>query len=138
MLSALLNSNEPGRICEIVQPGNEFEVHTDFSWVSVPDDTTPNDRYNPDGTISKYDPLSIPGFAEHAYMVARGIAYQSIGNQLDMLYREIKANGTISTDGEWFNHIVSVKQAIPKDDPVKVLEWNVQHWESVSGNTAPV
>ena len=54
-LRALLHPSEPGRICEIRQVGDEFEVHPDFVWVDVPDGTTTHDTYNPDGTITKFD-----------------------------------------------------------------------------------
>lgn len=126
MLKALLHSVEPGRICEVVSPGQEFEVHPNFQWVDVPDDTTTLDKWDVENNVViKYDPLTVPGFAENAYKVARGIAYKSPGEQLDMLYHELVANGSITTDGAWFNHIQTVKTTIPKDDPVAVHEWNL-------------
>jgi hypothetical protein len=138
MKRALINSLEPGRICEIVEPGQEFEVHESFSWIDVPDDTTSIDRYNVDtGEIIKFDPVSIPGFAETGYAVARAIAYTDIGNQLDMLFKELKATGTISNTGPWATHITSVKAAIPKDDPQAVWEWNQQYYQQMLGNVAP-
>ena len=136
MKSALLHTLEPGRICQVVDIGQEFEVHTNFSWVQVPDDTTTADRYQ-DGTIIKFDPLSSPEFANVAYKIARSIGYSSIGEQLDMLYHELSANGAISTSGTWFNHISSIKSQIPKDDPAAVMAWNQAHWESISGNSSP-
>jgi hypothetical protein len=33
------------RICEIVDPGNEFPVHPDLTWADVADDTTTTDTY---------------------------------------------------------------------------------------------
>lgn len=126
-LRALLHIQEPGRICEIVSPGNEFEVHENFYWVDVPDDTTPHDTINEDGTINKFDITQQPGFAENAYKVARGIGYGSIGDQLDLLYKELQATGTISNTGPWATQITSVKAAIPKDDPQAVYDWNVQY-----------
>lgn len=130
-LRALIHPGELGRICEIRNPGEEFEVHSDFQWVDVPDGATTHDTYNDDGTITKFDITSLPGFAENAYQVARGIAYTSVGNQLDMLFKEIQATGTISNTGPWATHIASVKAAIPKDDPQAVYEWNISHWESM-------
>lgn len=149
MLRALLHTLEPGRICDIVQPGNEFEVHENFYWVDVPNDTTTSDKYNEDGTITKFNPWDVDGFTENAYKVARAIAYTDVGNQLDMLYRELRDTGTISTDGQWFNHIANIKTSIPKDDPMAVYQWNVAQWEAyqagqldpnaapTSGNVAP-
>lgn len=133
-LRALINSIEPTRICDIRPVGEEFEVHTDFQWVDVPDGTTTHDTYNPDGTITKFDVLQVPGFAENAYKVARTIAYTGIGEQLDMLYKELQTTGTISNSGPWATHIASVKSIIPKDDPQAVHEWNMQHLASISGN----
>lgn len=138
MLKALLHSQEPGRICDIVEPGNEFEVHENFYWVDVPDDTTTVDKYNEDGTITKFDPTQLPGFAETAYIIARGIAYKDPGAQLDMLYHELQTTGTISNTGPWATHISTVKANIPKDDPAAVLAWNQAQWAALQGNTNPV
>ena len=41
-----------------------------------------------------------------------------------MIYKELTANGTLSAAGPWASHIAEVKQAIPKDDPAAVHEWN--------------
>jgi hypothetical protein len=139
-LKGLIHSSEPGRICDIVNAGSEFEVHESFQWVDLPDGTTIQDTYNPDGTITKFDIVQQPGFAENAYRVARGIAYTDVGNQLDMLFKELQATGTISNTGPWATHIAGVKAAIPKDDPYAVHAWNVQYWESMQaqqGNVAP-
>lgn len=139
MLKALLHSVEPGRICEIATPGNEFEVHSNFQWVDVPDGTTTLDKWDVDNNVViKYDPLSEPGFAENAYKVARGIAYQPVGAQLDMLYHELVANGSITTNGTWFQHIQTVKATIPKDDPVAVHNWNLAYAAAMSANSNPV
>ena len=135
-LRALLHPSEPGRICEIRQVGDEFEVHPDFVWVDVPDGTTTHDTYNPDGTITKFDIVQLPGFAESGYQVARQIAYTSFGNQLDMIFKELRDTGTLSSDGPWAQHIQSVKAAIPKDDPYLVQAWNEEYARKLSeGNT---
>jgi hypothetical protein len=133
-LRALLHISEPGRICEIRQPGDEFDVHENFWWVDVPDGTTTHDTYNEDGTITKFDITQLPGFAESGYKVARGIGYKSIGDQLDMIFKEVQATGTISNSGPWATHIASIKAAIPKDDPQAVHEWNIAYWESLQAN----
>lgn len=132
MKKALLHKLEPGRICEITDV--EFEVHENFYWVEVPDDTQTSDTYNEDGTITKFNPILQPGFAEHAYIVARGIGYGSLGNQLDMLFHELNSTGTISADGPWATHIASVKASIPKNDPEAVMAWNQAYWQSLQAN----
>jgi len=134
MKRALIHTTEPGRICDVVDLGNEFEVHDNFLWVDVPDDTTTSDTYNEDGSITKFDITQVPGFAEHGYRVARGIGYKSIGDQLDMLFKELQATGTISNVGPWATHIASIKEAIPKDNPQAVHEWNQQYWQSLQAN----
>jgi hypothetical protein len=133
-LRGLLHSTEPGRICDIVEAGNEFEVHSDFQWVDIPDGATTADTYNEDGTITKFDITQVEGFAEHGYRVARQIAYSAIGDQMDMLFKELQATGTISNSGPWATHVASVKEAIPKDDPQAVQAWNVAYWEALQAS----
>lgn len=125
MKRALISRIEVGRICEVVEEGNEFEVSQDFFWMPCPDDITTQDTIDmPTGQFIKFDPLLQPGFAEHGYKVARAIAYKSPGEQLDMLFKELSDTGSVNPDGPWATHIASVKAAIPKDDPAAVLAWN--------------
>ena len=126
MKKALLHELEPGRVCEVVDAGNEFEVTEKFRWVDCPDDVTTRHTYNQDGTFTPFDIVSLPGFAEDGYKVARAIAYKAIGDQLDMMYKEIQETGTISPNGPWASHIAQVKATIPKDDPAAVQAWNEQ------------
>lgn len=134
-LRGLIHPAEPTRICDIVEAGNEFEVHADFSWVDLPDGTTTADSYDQaTGQVIKFDITQLPGFAENAYRVARTIAYTEIGNQLDMLYKELQVTGTISNSGPWATHIASVKAAIPKDNPQAVHEWNMAYAAQMQGN----
>ena len=126
MKRALIHSAEIGRVCDVVEIGSEFEVSSEFTWIDCPDDTITSHTYDAGTqTFKAFDILSMPGFAENAYKVARSIAYTDIGNQLDMLYKEIQATGTISNVGPWSTHISAVKLAIPKDDPAAVLAWNI-------------
>lgn len=135
MKRGLISRIEDGRICDIVEVGAEFEIAEDFFWMDVPDDTTTADKIDmPTGEIVKFDPIKQPGFAENAYKVARAIAYTEVGNQLDMIFKELRDTGTLSPDGEWFQHIARVKAMIPKDDPQKVLEHVRADWEARFGN----
>lgn len=135
MRRGLISRIENGRICDVVEVGSEFEITEDFFWMDVPDDTTTSDTVDMvSGEIVKFDPIKQPGFAENAYKVARAIAYTEVGNQLDMIFRELKETGTLSPDGEWFTHVANVKAAIPKDDPQKVLEHIRADWEARFGN----
>ena len=130
MKRVLINSLEPGRICDVVNVGSEFEVAETLSWIDAPDDVTTGHIIKEDGSFYLKTPLDDPHFIENGYKVARQIAYKSIGDQLDMIYREIQANGTISSDGAWAQHIQSVKAAIPKNDAAAVLDWYKQQAEA--------
>jgi hypothetical protein len=139
MLSALIHSQEPGRICDIVPIGQEFEVHSNFSWVNVPDGTTTLDSYDPaTNTVTTFDIAQQPGFAENAYRVARTIEYGSIGDQLGMLHDELISTGTISPTGPWATMVSTAKANIPKNDPQAVQAWNQQQWAAIQAqaNTA--
>lgn len=137
MKRALINSLEPGRVCQVVEVGEEFDVADTFSWVDCPDNTDTTYTYNTETReFIPFDMLSLPGFAENGYKVARAIAYNPIGDQLDMLYKEIMANGSISSSGDWATHITAVKQAIPKDDPAAVYQWNIDYYNSLTGNVS--
>lgn len=130
MKRALINSLEPGRVCDVVDVGSEFDVTDTFSWIDAPDDVTTGHIVREDGSFYLRTPLDDPHFIENGYKVARQIGYKSIGDQLDMIYKEIQTNGTISTDGPWAQHIQSIKTAIPKDDPAAVLDWYRQQAEA--------
>lgn len=133
MKKALISNIEIGRVCEVVEVGSEFDTTSDFYWVDCPDDVVTSHKYD---SVTKefipFDPLSIPGFAEEGYRVARTIAYKSVGEQMDMMFKELAATGTISPDGPWATHVAAVKALIPKDDPVAVMEWNKQHAASIA------
>lgn len=138
MKRALISLIEVGRVCDVVEIGSEFETTPDFIWVDCSDDVTTSHRYDSNtNTFSGYDPLALPGFAEEGYKVARQIAYKSPGEQMDMLFKELAATGTISPDGPWATHIATVKQTIPKDDPEAVMAWNRQHAQTVTELLAP-
>lgn len=128
MKKVLINSKEPGRVLAVADPGSEFDVHPDFSWVDCDVDQVSEDwvyETDADGNISwrEFDIIADTGFDVDGYKHARMIAYKDIGEQLDMIYREVMANGTLSADGDWVQHITAVKSEIPKDDPAAVLAW---------------
>lgn len=131
MKRGLISKIENGRICDIVDIGNEFEITDDFYWIDVEDDTTTSDRYDQStNSIVKFDPVKQEGFAENAYKVARAIAYGSVGEQMDMMFKELQATGTLSQDGPWATHVAKVKSDIPKDDPQAVYEYVKADWEA--------
>jgi hypothetical protein len=48
------------------------------------------------------------------YNALRMNNYPQIGEQLDMLWHELNNNGTLSTDGDWFQSIQEIKTQYPK------------------------
>jgi len=52
--------------------------------------------------------------SESYAVIKRRQNYPEIGDQLDMLYHEIKETGTISATGEWITAIDIVKNNYPK------------------------
>ena len=51
--------------------------------------------------------------AANGYKVKRRESYNSLPEQLDMLYKDIVA-GTLTTSGTWATHVKAVKDANPK------------------------
>lgn len=130
--SILTNIHEYGRICDVVDEGDEFEVHRDFSWFRVNHDNIENlDKgwtwtRDEDDNISVHEPIAPEEddeFIEESYKIARGIAYKSVGEQLDMIYKELQQSGTLSANGSWASHITNVKSEIPKRDVQAVLRY---------------
>lgn len=50
----------------------------------------------------------------NSVMDARIEGYGKIGDQLDLLFKEVRDTGTISQDGAWFKRIQAVKESNPK------------------------
>lgn len=124
----LINEIEVGRICDVVDAGEQYEVHTSFQWIECADDAvTHHWVWSMDSTgkyVFSFTPIHLdPSFAAIGYSTARQIAYKSIGEQLSMLHDELNSTGTISKDGPWSQHIIAAKAAIPKNDPQAVLDW---------------
>lgn len=109
-----------GWVQQIVEPGLDYEIYegpdATIVWVDAPDEITL------DWTL-EYSPSQGKmiwieregGFTDLA--IARKVAYGEVGAQLDMLYHELKDSGTISTEGDWYQHINTVKSVIPKPPP---------------------
>ena len=96
-----------GTIMEIVDPGNEFEIYTGegatSKWVSCSNDSVTDDWIMKDGAFVERSGPPVD------YAMRRRVAYGSIGDQLDMQYRDA-VNGTT----EWKDHIAAVKAKYPK------------------------
>ena len=111
-----------GWVQQIVDPGEDYEIYcgpdATIQWVNAPDEITLDWtlEWSPSAQamvwIERDGPFTNNG-------VARGVAYGQVGAQLDMLYHELRTTGTISRDGDWYQHITNVKSIIPK--PVAVV-----------------
>lgn len=101
-----------GTIMEIVDPGQEYEIYTGegatSKWVDCSNDSVTLDWIMKDGAFVERDAPPVN------YTVRRQVAYGSIGEQLDMQYRDA-VNGTT----EWKDHIAAVKaaNAAPSEQP---------------------
>ena len=145
MKKALIDSRD-NRVIQVAD--EEFPAHESLYWVDCPDDT---------GTYYIYDPENLTFEDPHAHTkdefgnpvepfnMQRMRAYPPMGEQLDMLFKEIRDTGTISADGMWFTAIQSIKEAIPKPvDPNTVAQHlnsdgtMVQFYNDISGVTSGV
>ena len=109
---ALVNRHN-GTLTDIVDEADKFEVYegndAEFKWCEVPDDTT-YDHYMVNGVVihrSENEDLR-----EEA-VVTRTDAYGSVGDQLDMMYRD-NLNGTT----EWKDFVANVKATTTKPSTI--------------------
>ncbi len=101
-----------GTIGQIAEPGEDFEIYNGpdatIQWVDAPDDV------QLDWTLEWSPAQEVMIWVERDQPhtdpeIARKIAYGEVGDQLDMIYKEVKANGSISATGPWASHIDNVK-----------------------------
>jgi len=57
-----------------------------------------------------------PSITEHG----QARLYPPIGEQMDMIFKEVKANGTISANGEWATTVQAIKDSVTAET---VAEW---------------
>lgn len=117
-----------GWVSEIRNPGEEYEIYegpgASMMWVDAPDEIDLDWTLEWSPSQQKMVWVERDGpFSDNA--VARKVAYGDIGAQLDMIYHELKTTGTISRDGQWFQHVNAVKSMIdppPPPRPPETLE----------------
>lgn len=101
-----------GSIMEIVDPGQEIEIYdgegATSKWVSCSNDSVNSNWIMKDGAFVERTAPPVD------YALRRVVAYGSIGDQLDMQYKDA-LNGTTT----WKDHIAAVKaaNAPPSDQP---------------------
>jgi hypothetical protein len=98
-----------GLISDIVDPGNEFPVYngsdSPIRWVTCDNDNIENTWLLIDGQwVAPEDRY------ENGQNLKRQIAYGDIGEQLDMMYKDILDGGT-----RWKDHISNVKATIESE-----------------------
>lgn len=113
MKKALMDST--GYVADIVEPGEEYTLFfgrgCSQMWVNAPDNITKawTLEWSPTAAdmvwIERTESYTDPS-------TARIVAYGEIGEQLDMLYKDILAGKDLgASDATWFNHIKGVKAA---------------------------
>lgn len=105
-------------VCQIIEQDDfAFETTDDFIWVDCPDNVETAWPYD-EKTGEFIDPHEHHrdefGNPIEPFYMQRMRAYPPMGDQLDMLFKEIRDTGTISPDGAWFKSIQVVKETIPK------------------------
>ena len=98
-----------GLINEVVEVGSEFPVYdgpdTTIKWVLCPhDDVTTLWHLSEGQWVSPENKL------DYDQNMKRKIAYGDIGDQLDLLYKDIKAGNLV--EGEWVKRVETVKSTI--------------------------
>lgn len=101
-----------GFITDIVEAGEEFEVYTgpgsSLKWMDIPDDATNLWKME----LGEW----IPDFSFHDPEMLRVVAYGDPGEQLSMLYKDIKDGlfGEAAKEGRFFKHIDNVRNTLPE------------------------
>ncbi len=138
MKRALIDSNN-SRVIQIVNIGEEFEVHSALYWVDCPDDADTYYLYDPE-ELTFEDPHAASkdefGNPVEPFTMQRQRAYPPAGDQMDMLWKEIRDTGGISADGAWFQSILAVKESIPKPvayDPANPIASTTTQWYTSDG-----
>ena len=112
-----LIDKKTGSVLQLVEGDTSarFEVHENFSWVDGPytkeegTDAADYWYYENDREVRRLQ------IKEPSYDLSRRLAYDSVENQLDMLYHDMK-NGLVpgKETSTWFAHVNSIKEQHPK------------------------
>ena len=86
---------------------NEFEVADTMSWVDCDNTVKIGDLYDGSNFTTPEEP-------ELTYDTKRRKGYGEIGDQLDLLYKDLVA-GKLDETGEWAKLIKQVKEDNPKE-----------------------
>jgi len=109
-----------GWVSQIVDPGEDYEIYegpdATIAWVDAPDEITLDWtlEWSPNQGQMIWVERDAP-YTDNS--VARKVAYGRLEEQLDLIYHDIEQNGALTTDGEWYRHVSSIKAIIPKPTP---------------------
>ena len=128
---AIVN-RETGQLNDICDEADKFEIYegpdADMKWCEVPDDTT-YEHVMINGVVVHHD---VTEDLRESARIDRELAYGSVGEQLDMQYKDSLDGGT-----RWADHVANVKattvapSSIPEyvEDPRKVQQEGRMAWE---------
>lgn len=103
-----------GYVADVVDPGEEYDLFLGRGcaqmWVNAPDDITK--AWTLEWSPSASDMIWVKRTETYTDpATARQVAYGQIGEQLDMLYKDLAAGRALDAeDAIWFNHIKQVKE----------------------------
>lgn len=118
-----------GSVQAIANPGDEFEVYEGpdavVRWVNCNDDSV-------DASWVLNNGVWMPNVqAPPSYEVLRRQAYGDVGEQLDMMYKDM-VNGTTN----WKDHVAMVKETVPGPNSEEAQEMNAARPPIAWNNTA--
>jgi len=122
-----------GYVQQIVDPGEDFQIYegpdATIAWVDAPDNI--QREWTLEWSPSKGEMVWVERDAPYTdNRVARKVAYGRVEEQLDLIFHDIRQNGTLDTNGEWFQHIQTIKTLIerpgPEPDPAIFTEEYLQ------------
>lgn len=127
-----------GWVQQIVDPGEDYEIYNGpdatIQWVDAPDEITLD--WTLEWSPSKQTMVWVERDAPYTNNgVARSVAYGQVGEQLDMLFHELRTTGSISQDGDWFQHINNVKSIIPK--PERLVPMTMEEMMAIAAVEEP-
>jgi len=116
-MQALIDKRE-NKVVQIVEDSEIFQVHENLIWVHCYDskvETGWSYNFEREIFIDPFEGLRDEfGNVPEPWIMQRSRAYPPIGDQLDLLYKEVIQNGSISADGPWARAIAAAKAAVPK------------------------
>ena len=134
-----------GYVADIVEPGEEYPLFLGRGcaqmWVNAPDNITKT--WTLEWSPAAEDMIWVERSETYADpATTRRVAYGDVGQQLDMLFKDLDAGRALDADDAlWFNHIKTVKEhtARPSDveEPMDPTMTEEEIAEFMSDNVEP-